>query len=101
MCEVRQLVERVNGVRGPRETFVDVAVGPGDHRPFTGLDQSAVVAQQFLGTAPFGVLVVPLDLECLESTLGIGERLGDHRHTFLNRNDCLHAWLGERSVIVD
>lgn len=60
-----------------------------------------VFAQELLGTAAFDVLVVPLDLECLQPALGIGEGLGDHRHPILNRNDNLDAWLGERSPVVN
>ncbi len=83
------------------ETPVDVAVGSGDDSLLTRLDQPVVFAKQFLRAAPFGVFVVPLDAECLQTALGIGECLGDDRHTLLNRNDRLDTRFRKGRAIVD
>ena len=52
-------------------------------------------------TRNLGVLVVPLDLEYLESTLGIGECLGDDGHAFLDGNHRPDTWFRERRTFVN
>ena len=50
---------------------------------------------------PFGARVVPLDLECLQPALSIGERFGDDGHTFVDGNHRPDTCLRERRTVVD
>jgi hypothetical protein len=76
-------------------------VVPRNHRLLARFQQSHVLGQQLLRAAALGVRVVPLQGQGAHPTLGVRNRLADHRHTLLDRHDRGDAWLRQRRLVID
>ncbi len=81
--------------------LVDVAVVPRGHGLLARLEQPEVLREQVGGAAPLGVRVVPLHDQRPQSTLRVGDGLGNDRDALVDRDDRGHARFGERRLVID